>query len=599
MKIFKFSNKGITLISLVVTIIVLIILAGVSINIILGEDGIINKAKESKKMQDIARISDKLELEKADRSIEDKGAPDYEKYLQQLIDKGIIDESDIERSQEREESSNVTLEEKYIFLIEKEENGNIKIEYLGEVGNILPKIESVAVSSTSNSLNVNFKLKYTEKYSITIKEESEESFGKEEIINLEDKNVSKTFTGLKNKTTYNIIIKAYSKSGEAVKETTGITIDIADIVTAEITFDYNPAGWINTSIVATAVLEESVKQELEDKGYTLQTSKDGENWDDKASQTFTENGAVYARVYDGVNEYASTTGNVDKIDKEKPTVSSVNVTTNSATITATDVGGSGVKEYAVTTTNVAPTTGFQESKTFTNLAAGTTYYAWAKDDAQNVSQTGYEFKTAYETASNKLKVGDYVQYAVPSTEYTMTTAETGYSSDQTYNTNTYTGVWRVLYNDSTNGIQLVSADTVADLYIKGQTGYDNFANTLNTMAGKYVNTTYASAGRSLATEADLTALESISAVNISKEYWLAYTSIYQDSLGKGQCGGLIDTSGENINLCLKCEHTTIGTTGEHEYAKGVRPVITLNSNVVVTSGDGKAASSAYQLGIAE
>ena len=42
------NSKGITLIALVVTIIVLIILAGVSINLVLGENGIITMAKRAK-----------------------------------------------------------------------------------------------------------------------------------------------------------------------------------------------------------------------------------------------------------------------------------------------------------------------------------------------------------------------------------------------------------------------------------------------------------------------------------------------------------------------------------------------------------------------
>ena len=41
-------NKGITLVALVVTIVVLLILAGVSINLVLGENGLINNAKEAK-----------------------------------------------------------------------------------------------------------------------------------------------------------------------------------------------------------------------------------------------------------------------------------------------------------------------------------------------------------------------------------------------------------------------------------------------------------------------------------------------------------------------------------------------------------------------
>ena len=42
------NTKGITLIALVVTIIILIILAGVSINLVFGQSGIITKAKNAK-----------------------------------------------------------------------------------------------------------------------------------------------------------------------------------------------------------------------------------------------------------------------------------------------------------------------------------------------------------------------------------------------------------------------------------------------------------------------------------------------------------------------------------------------------------------------
>ena len=42
------GQKGITLVALVVTIIVLIILAGVSISLVLGSDGILGKAKSGR-----------------------------------------------------------------------------------------------------------------------------------------------------------------------------------------------------------------------------------------------------------------------------------------------------------------------------------------------------------------------------------------------------------------------------------------------------------------------------------------------------------------------------------------------------------------------
>ena len=54
------NAKGITLVSLAVTIIVLIILAGVAINVTLGENGIFNKAKEAKRMQLEAEYKEKI-----------------------------------------------------------------------------------------------------------------------------------------------------------------------------------------------------------------------------------------------------------------------------------------------------------------------------------------------------------------------------------------------------------------------------------------------------------------------------------------------------------------------------------------------------------
>ena len=57
------QEKGITLVALVVTIIVLIILAGISINLLLGDNGLITKAREAKKEQKIAEVKEKLSLE--------------------------------------------------------------------------------------------------------------------------------------------------------------------------------------------------------------------------------------------------------------------------------------------------------------------------------------------------------------------------------------------------------------------------------------------------------------------------------------------------------------------------------------------------------
>ena len=54
--------SGITLIALVVTIIVLLILAGVSISMLTGQNGILNIAAEAKEKTEIAQSEEKVEL---------------------------------------------------------------------------------------------------------------------------------------------------------------------------------------------------------------------------------------------------------------------------------------------------------------------------------------------------------------------------------------------------------------------------------------------------------------------------------------------------------------------------------------------------------
>ena len=56
------NNKGITLIALVITIIVLLILAGVSIAMLTGSNGILTQATNADKTTTIATVREKVEL---------------------------------------------------------------------------------------------------------------------------------------------------------------------------------------------------------------------------------------------------------------------------------------------------------------------------------------------------------------------------------------------------------------------------------------------------------------------------------------------------------------------------------------------------------
>ena len=63
------SNKAITLIALVVTIVVLLILAGISISLVAGDNGLIKKARDARDETRYASIKEEVELWKADKSL--------------------------------------------------------------------------------------------------------------------------------------------------------------------------------------------------------------------------------------------------------------------------------------------------------------------------------------------------------------------------------------------------------------------------------------------------------------------------------------------------------------------------------------------------
>ena len=64
--------KGITLVALVVTIVVLLILAGVSINLVLGDNGIITKAKEAQRKSVEASQNDLIGMNELAQQLEEQ-----------------------------------------------------------------------------------------------------------------------------------------------------------------------------------------------------------------------------------------------------------------------------------------------------------------------------------------------------------------------------------------------------------------------------------------------------------------------------------------------------------------------------------------------
>lgn len=62
MKKYCREKKGITLIALVITIIVLLILAGITLVTLSGQNGILTKTSEAKKGTDIANIKEQIQI---------------------------------------------------------------------------------------------------------------------------------------------------------------------------------------------------------------------------------------------------------------------------------------------------------------------------------------------------------------------------------------------------------------------------------------------------------------------------------------------------------------------------------------------------------
>ena len=68
----KENKRGITLIMLIITIIVLVILAGVAINTLYGENGIISNAQDAERLSNIKTLEEGINLYKIDKNLEGK-----------------------------------------------------------------------------------------------------------------------------------------------------------------------------------------------------------------------------------------------------------------------------------------------------------------------------------------------------------------------------------------------------------------------------------------------------------------------------------------------------------------------------------------------
>ena len=110
----KDSTAGITLIALVITIIVLIILAGISINLILGDNGIISKAEAAKEVTQKASAMEQAKVDIVAWQIEQQKNGGSAKLSDDII-KGILDGKDYVKDGEPGDTSFITKEGNHVI----------------------------------------------------------------------------------------------------------------------------------------------------------------------------------------------------------------------------------------------------------------------------------------------------------------------------------------------------------------------------------------------------------------------------------------------------------------------------------------------------
>ena len=136
--------RGITLIALVITIVIIMILAGVTINLVVGNNNLFDKAKSTQKIQTVAGIKEALELEKVDIQVESKKV-DLDTYLEQ-ISTGKKNYNVSSKEKEKKKNAEIIVNDEYKFLVKDKENGDVEIIYDG-----IAKADDLTISSKNGT----------------------------------------------------------------------------------------------------------------------------------------------------------------------------------------------------------------------------------------------------------------------------------------------------------------------------------------------------------------------------------------------------------------------------------------------------------------
>ena len=383
------KTKGITLVALVVTIVILLILSGITMQLIMTDTGIFAKGKQAKQAQEIGQYYDRLAVAEANDSVETMINVTLNSYIGQLKkDKMVdLDEKNLERIDEL--NAEVTTKEGYIFHI-ADKKGDIVYEYIGKEEEMLPKIKEVkVVDKSTNHINIEISIIRLGKGSLSYyykKDNEPESSYQELKKNTTD--LTANYTELQQGVIYNIKVRAENKNGNN------------EFIISEITGEL-PNGTIRQK--GETVWNDgkaSIELETSETKYKLEYKVNNENWI-KYTGTIYElkhGDVVYGRLTDGINVSDEATVNIEDGVAPSVTVTKGTVTTKNIQVTASATDGqSGIPTSPIysfyikksTDTNYPTTadyTGANNSYTFDNLTQGAGYdiKVTTKDIANNI-----------------------------------------------------------------------------------------------------------------------------------------------------------------------------------------------------------------------
>ena len=267
-------------------------------------------------------------------------------------------------------------------------------EFIGEVGKIVPSVDfSATTTSKSITLKIITKRNQGGTVECYIKGENDSNYGTAQTAT----DNQYTFDNLDQGKKYSVKVVVTSRNGQkAEKEKEYTTLDIKELTTADIEFEYRINGTlINKQTWTNKEVNVMAKPKVDIAGYKIVTKKNDGTWQETDNQTLSENGIMYVALTDGRNYGSFAVGAVTNIDKTKPIITEATSTTNSISIKATDEEkGSGIVGYSITTTSsqprneeFTPVNNTKEfSTTINNQIQGTTYYAWVKDQAGNINE---------------------------------------------------------------------------------------------------------------------------------------------------------------------------------------------------------------------